>query len=213
MYITPMKKTAYLSIDMDFWDKPENAFECLHNLLQSLYISNNKMWEQDSSPIIAVMNHQQLLPHVKNRQSDILINIDKHSDICAEKNLNDLNCGSWVSYIKWRRTSDYLWVRQHSVWMGNCNGYDLMTGSERYWNKGHGWYSAKTIKKNDKIDICDLVKKYQLTGVGLCMSPDYIGHPELEKIFKTIVRLYEIPYFKGRKAENYGRKVKPPKAL
>jgi hypothetical protein len=199
-----MKRTAYLSIDMDYWDHAYNAFNCLQNLFQKLYTHDFKMWHQKYNPIVAVMNHQRLLPHVNERRSDLLINIDKHSDISSEENLKDLNCGSWVSYVKWRKSANYLWTRQHSIWIGNCNGYDREHYKENPWNKGHGWNDTKTVARGDCLDIYSFTKDYQLTGVGLCMSPDYIHSKELEQVFREIVKLYKIPYCKGRRSENYG---------
>lgn len=188
---------CFLSIDTDYWTSPNKAYIALNSLFG--YLQNHP------TPTIAVMNHQQLLGYVNDSKSDLLINVDTHADIAAEDQfLTELNCGTWLSFVKWRKQADYLWVRSGYIWQGNCNG----VAGER-WNRGHGWNSAKTKKMPENLDLVDLVKDYELTGVGLVLSPDYIVDGELEEVFRYVISRYNLLYRKGRRNENYARKVKP----
>ena len=205
--------TAYLSIDSDFWMSPKKAFNALHGFYIALYKGKLKSlrgaWPWFNFPVVAVQNHQQMLRHANNHPADILINIDQHSGVAAENEIKELNCGTWISFVKWRKQADYLWVRSGPVWRGNCNGNNV-DGYENRWNQGHGWRKATSILRSEKLDLCNLVKDYTLTGVGLCMSPDYIDR-EIEGVFRKIVKLFEIPYTKGRRNEDYARKIRPGK--
>jgi len=204
--------TAYLSVDIDYYQDPKKAFNALQGFYVALYKGKLKglkgTWVKPF-PVVAVQNHQQMLRHANNHSADILINIDQHSDVAAETEIKELNCGTWVSFVKWRKQASYLWVRSGPVWIGNCNGNNV-DGYENRWNQGHGWKSAKSTLRSEKLDLCKLVKGYTLTGVGLCMSPDYIDR-EIEGVFRKIVKLFEIPYTKGRRNEDYARKIKPGK--
>lgn len=201
-------QTAYVSIDIDYWANPEKAFNSLRDFFCALYqkkYDKHPLW-QTSCPTIAVMNHQQMLPHVNSRKADVLVNVDTHSDICDEAGLNYLNCGTWVSYVKWRKKSDYLWIRSNEVFMGSCN-HGLN------WKEGHGWKSARTLRKVEKIDLMQILDGYNITGVGICMSPQYIAKPDLELVFRQIVKMFRIPYRKGRRNEDLiDREVRPPKS-
>jgi len=208
-------KTAYVSIDIDYWAWSRSGkvcFEALQKFLCDVY-NNSK------APVVAVMNHQQLVPDVNRHQADILINIDTHADIGYEDGVRTLHCGDWVNFIKWRRQADYLWVRPGPIYRGNCQqehhggggGILQLRGT---WNLGHGWWSAKTIKREQKLDISSLLRSLDIThisGVGLCLSPDFIGEHE-EDAFRKVVDLFKIPYTKGRRNEGYERICKPPRS-
>jgi hypothetical protein len=190
-----MNQTVYLSIDIDFWRVPCEAKKCLESLFKTL---------PSDLPKIAVMNHQQLLNHINKNQVDLLINIDTHSDICDEFRLNELSCGSWVSYVKWRSKSKYLWVRSsYETTMGGCNSW-------KDWDEGlHLWQSVTSQHWSQKMDISELLEGKTLVGLGICLSPDFIHTNGLEIVFKDLVRKYKIPYIKGRRNENYDRKLSP----
>jgi hypothetical protein len=189
-----MNKTVYLSIDIDFWNSGAQALDSLDSFFCSL----------QNIPTIAVMNHQQLLNHVNQNPANQLINIDTHSDISDEKGLDKLNCGTWVSYVKWRIKSEYLWIYSQSIDAGSCQA----TGS---WKFGlHLWQKISARKAPQKLNITKLIGNKTLTGVGLCLSPDYIYDETLEETFNYIVDKYNIPYRKGRRNENYDRTCTPP---
>jgi len=189
-------KTAYVSIDMDFWDNVRIAEKSLRKFLNSI----------PDVPLVAVMNHQQLVRHVNKIPADVLVNIDTHSDLVEESTVLELNCGTWVSYIKWRHEADYIWYHAHPVWQGNCNHTDTADS----WNQGHGYKSAEEKRQLEKTSIQDMVSGLNVVGVGLCLSPFYINSFELEVLFRQLVKDYKIPYFKGDRSENIARQVRPP---
>ena len=80
-----MKKT-YLSIDSDFWSNPDIFLEQLELLMK---------FALGSIPIIAVMNHQQMLDDVNLSKARKLINIDEHSDLDGV-DVDWLSCATWL---------------------------------------------------------------------------------------------------------------------
>lgn len=151
-------------------------------------------------PILAVMNHQQLLDHVNKSDAKTLINLDTHSDLCY-KETGILDCGSWVSFVSWRHRGKYQWVRaQESIDDGNCNG-------SRRWSSDTDWKEVGAIRH---ISSTEKFLRNDCVGVGFCMSPSYARKP-LVSLFRKIVSEYKIPYKKGRLNEhNILRRMKPP---
>jgi hypothetical protein len=202
-----MAPTAYLSIDMDFFNglKPNKVFDVLDQLFwYVVYMTPLTLWNT-KGPVIAVQNHQQLLQHANERPSGVLINVDQHSDMQESKTISELHCGNWVNFVKWRKNADYLWVRSREICWGNCNGCSNLVR----WNSDHQWREAKTVRRSSNI-LDPLIKNYVLTGVGLCLSPDYV-FSDLEPVFYKIVKKYQIPYKRGRRNEDFGRKTTLPK--
>ena len=187
--------STYLSVDIDYWTVAETAELQLTLMLRAM---------QGKVPIIAVMNHQQLLPEVNASGADTLVNIDEHSDL-TDRYTTFLDCGSWVSYVKWRKTGRYLWVRPNrSPAIGACNGSD-------------GWDSATDWDRTNTryVDPGKMsIEKYlpDCVGIGICMSPDYATAPVI-RVFKDLVKLYDLPYRKGRVKEVHRRRLAPPGVL
>lgn len=184
----------YLSIDADYWTNAAKAEQALLAVVNRA--ANRKV------PIVAVMNHQQLLPFVNASSARKLINVDEHSDL-ASCDIERLECGSWVSYVRWRRNGEYLWIRNcKALHVGNCNGNGLT------WKAGNDW--GKTSSRYQPLlPIASLVDR-NCVGVGLCMSPDY-ANPFVQDAFMRVVRSNAIQWRKGRRNENYGRNgVSPP---
>jgi hypothetical protein len=189
-------KTAYLSIDMDYWD---TAWIALKNL-QHLF--NEELYGLNPEQKIAVMNHQQLLPHVAANEADVLINLDTHSDLASIDSSIELNCGTWVSYVPWRSTGTYMWYHANDFDVGNCNW-------SRTWDAKCQWKKTKHVESPEDINLIDTFAEFDIIGVGLCLSPDYITDGLLEPIFRGIVKQYKIPYKSGRRNENYARQITP----
>jgi hypothetical protein len=185
---------TYLSIDIDYWNLGTSR-DLDRELNSLLRLANN-------IPIIAVMNHQQLLPIINTSGANHLVNIDEHSDLTA-CDVNELECGTWVSYVTWRRTGTYLWIRsQKGTAYGSCNGED------NSWNKGNDWKKAESKYINP--DNLRLVKYLSnCVGIGICMSPNYANY-DLMDIFRKVIKQYNIPYKKGVMRENNKRKIRPP---
>ena len=184
---------TYLSVDIDFFNDPELCRKQLRLLM-------NRIGKR--IPVLAVMNHQQMLLEVNASEARRLINIDQHSDL-AEVGVSKLNCGTWISYVRWRKDGEYIWIRSHADYQGSCNGDDRGN-----WAKDVDWgpCSSQYIKQeNIKVTayLCDCV------GVGICMSPAYASKAVTD-VFREIVDQYGIPYRKGLMNESNSRKVRPP---
>lgn len=184
---------AYLSVDIDYWRDPEYAKAHLEALI--------KYAQADKIPIQTVMNHQQLLPFVNKSGARKLINIDEHSDVtCVPQNLH---CGSWVSYVTWRTTGTYYWIRNSSSFSGSCN----CTNS---WDQGLDWaYRCTNYVKETVLAPVDYIGG--VVGVGICMSPWYSSLAVVET-FRELVRKYNLPYKKGRMRETQTRWIAPTRA-
>jgi hypothetical protein len=183
---------TFVSVDVDFWDKPEPCRKQLHLLMKNL---GKKI------PVMACMNHQQMLPAVNVSGANRLINIDEHSDL-AESSVSKLNCGTWISYVRWRKDGEYIWIRSHRDFQGSCNGND-----RGHWTEDTDWgrCSSRHIKR-DRLNIMTYLR--DCVGVGICMSPAYaLG--AVAEVFREIVDRYGIPYRKGRLNEANSRSVRP----
>jgi len=185
-----MKK--YLSVDCDYWYDADQAERQLILLMQKL---------RAGVPVIAVMNHQQMLPEVNASGALQLINIDEHSDL-SEKTVGSFDCGTWVSYVKWRQQGTYIWVRPDKSYQGSCNGDDRAT-----WNALTDWkYSDSRYIARKNLRITNYLQ--DCVGVGLCMSPAY-ACSDVIRVFRHIVKHYDIPYRKGLRKENNHRRLRP----
>ena len=146
------------------------------------------------------MNHQQMLSFVDNSGASMLINVDEHSDVC-NKNTDRFECGSWISYVNWRKQGEYFWIRNsRDLTHGSCNGQDP-------WNFDLDWNKVKSIYSKQEIDLCKYLKG--CVGIGLCLSPCYC-YNGAENIFRDMINKYNIPYKRGRRNEYFGAKRKPP---
>lgn len=188
-----MNANRYISIDVDFWIKDTKA---LTRSLMSL------MDNKGDIPIVAVMNHQQLLPHVNKADARHLINIDYHSDL-NNITVKELHCGSWVSYVTWRREGRYTWIRpERDPSRGRCESIGPR------WNSFTDWKSTRSlIEPPAKFNPSKLL--HNCVGIGLCMSPAFI--PKImREFFVEFVRLCDIPYEPGDPSEIASESLVPP---
>jgi hypothetical protein len=184
---------TYLSIDVDFWSDAVSAYDKLERLLQ--------LARKRSIPVTAVMNHQQLLPHVNESKARRLVNVDMHSDFGDPTETYTLECGTWVSYVRWRKEGEYLWVRSLSISEGNCNSYQR-------WNSGTDWKRTKTIRRSQRQPLTGYLRA--AVGMGICLSPGFASACVREAT-RMLIKQYEVPYTKGRKRERgNGRSLRPP---
>lgn len=183
---------TYLSVDIDYWYQPEIARRALTLLMEAV---------PSRVPVTAVMNHQQMLPEVNASGASRLINIDEHSDL-AEATVKKLACGTWISYVKWRKQGTYIWIRPEQSYQGSCNGDD-----RAIWNAGTDWkYSESKYISRRNLQITKYLQ--DCVGVGLCMSPAYV-FPDIIVVFREIVDRYGIPYRKGLWKERNIRNERP----
>ena len=154
---------TYLSIDMDFWRKADPADQSLTTLLYQNSIYRNV-------PVTAVVSHEELLPAADKVEADRLVNVDEHDDLI---NLHkDLDDGNWISHVKWRQKSTYLWVCSYKE-IQNLNTH-YRTGHRRgsvEWYRGSQWAANQYLYGLQSIDLCPYL--VDLVGIGLALSPGY----------------------------------------
>lgn len=184
--------STFLSIDVDFWADAETLRHQLHLLMDR---------KSKKIPIIAVMNHQQMLQAVNESNARRLINIDEHSDL-AECTVEELNCGTWISYVKWRREGTYIWIRNSASFHSRCNGNRL-----KYWDECSDWRSldSRYIKEHN-LKLTNYLR--DCVGIGLCMSPAF-ATKDVADVFTEIVDEYGISYRKGIRHERQTRIMRP----
>ena len=188
-----MNPKHFLSVDIDYWVKDTDSM-----MTSLLSLMNSK----GDIPLIAVMNHQQLLPYVDESEARHLVNIDYHSDL-NNITVKELHCGSWVSYVKWRAEGKYTWIRpEKDPSMGRCDS----AGSR--WNSFTDWrYTSSIIEIPYKFRLNKFLPN--CAGIGLCMSPAFISQP-MREFFLELVRLCEIPYEPGDPSELFSEPKIPP---
>jgi hypothetical protein len=183
---------TFLSIDVDFWVDANTLRHQLHLLMGR----KNK-----DIPIIAVMNHQQMLRAVNESNARRLINIDEHSDL-AECTVEELNCGTWVSYVKWRLEGTYIWIRNSGDFHSRCNSVRFDS-----WDEGSDWkkLESRYLKENN-LKLTTYLP--DCVGIGLCISPAF-ARADIADVFTEIVAEYGIPYRKGIRNERQTRIMRP----
>lgn len=189
-----VKPNLYLSIDLDYFNgcEPEFVEVTLGRVLKGALSRR--------LPLLAVMNHQQILEHVNLHPADELWNFDQHSDV-VPPNHDQLDCGSWATYVKWRQNASYVWVR---------NSYRTLDGScnDRIWDKDLDWGQARSITGIEAPRWQDVLP--QAVAVGICMSPRYIN-PELEAPLRAALARYGVPMRRGRREDDtISRRRRPP---
>lgn len=196
-----MKK--YLSIDMDFWnDLSKDVVES--DIDKILCVAKKR-----NIPMIAVMNHHQLTNIVSSSNARLLLNIDRHSDLC-DTTIDTFECGSWVSYVKWRKEGKYVWMHSNHRIYGECNGGNpiFLDNSIRWSLSDWKHLSRKNVDSIPSVNSL----LFNCVGVGLVLSPEFVDF-EFEPIFKKMVKKYNIPYVKGRRNESEFQAHRRPSGL
>ena len=209
----------YLSIDIDFWLKPAPAVACLERVIQYA--------KRCHIPIQGVMNHQQMLREVNASVARRLVNIDEHSDL-TDSGVFELECGTWVSYVKWRHEGSYLWIRNNqNTTYGSCNNgcwgvvrstrvskagvvlsrlaKSVCVRSKRTWDSGNDWQSVHS--RHGAAEYCvDSYLNRDLAGVGICLSPAYA----VLDVFNAVRPILRgLPYRKGSLDDQHYLRHKP----
>jgi hypothetical protein len=191
-----MKRINYLSIDLDYFNgcDPDFVGATLDCILRSV--------QKQRLPLIAVMNHQQMLPHIDQHPAEILWNFDQHVDL-APLSINRLDCGSWVAYVRWRKKAAYIWVRNSfDPRHGMCGGADCFA------DEGcSDWGALQSIPSVEAPGWTDLLARS--VAVGICLSPAY-ADPELEAPLRAVLARYGVSMKKGRREEDHERRIRPP---
>jgi hypothetical protein len=132
--------------------------------------------------------------------------VDYHSDL-AEPGVDSFECGTWVSYVKWRKRGEYLWIRcRKDTEEGNCN-------NPYRWNEKIDWKHVQTRymplqRRKSRKALLPYLKN--CVGIGICLSPSF-SNKLIQIAARKLIREYQIPYVKGRTDEYaMGRTLKPP---
>lgn len=189
----------FVSIDVDYWafgkynaDGPAPFWPSVP--LERYLNQVTELARQKGIPISCVMNHNQMLEKVCKSNADQLFNIDSHSDLCS-KDVEVLNCGTWISYVSWRKQGEYVWFTpQHCKSSGDCCGYGAIFGDDYMRPSLSDWKSIKqelsAILPSPEELLADAVE------VCVCMSPAY-SEPEQIQIFNRWRKNHQVPYTKG----------------
>ena len=200
-----MKK--YVSVDLDFWNDchPHDVENDLNRLFS--------LARKKGIPIVAVMNHQQLLRYVDASKARELINLDTHSDLGCVDTVDEFNCGTWIAYVRWRHRGIYRWLHRKTVNDGECAWERPIFMNEhctrvRTRPENTDWKKVTHRRVKKMPNISDLLK--DCVEMGFVMSPAYSDY-DFEEVFRKTLKKFDIPYKKGRRDEEfYGAERKPP---
>lgn len=186
---------TYLSIDIDYWnDRPRGMIPYLNKVYKDC--------QKRRIPLVVIKNHQQALPLVNKSGAERLINIDFHTDLCGEY-IDQLNCGTWVNYVKWQRKGEYLWIHPgKNTNRGECGAVDLFSGNGRVARKkNEGFYYIKWKSVRHQTRRLPTPSFLNLTGVSICISPSY-SYDGVQETFKKWRKGKNIKMMNSRYHEN-----------
>jgi len=157
---------SYLSIDLDFWTTHDNG--------RSAGQFFNKVFALNV-PILFVHEHEELLQDINKSKSDILYNVDYHSDLCSDNELikgEKPNDGTWANFVSWKRRGEYIWIcpniktcykggKGDGICCGDWRLDPFKTKKESFW---------KSVSLTQKLNTIDWRTVKQ---VGVCLSPSF----------------------------------------
>jgi hypothetical protein len=163
-----VKKDTVLSIDLDYW---RTVTPTMLSFLRKCLALN--------VPKVLTKFHHQLLPFVNKHRASILINIDYHADFCEDDRnkhnriiLPELNCGTWVNHVKWRKQGTFIWVCPnkkdcYEQGEGRCDS-SRDHETDPFVNDNNGWHRREIRVGLKGIDL------QRVKAIGFALSPDYI---------------------------------------
>jgi hypothetical protein len=164
--------TAYLSIDIDYWQAKEGAqAKRFFGKLSALKV-----------PIICVVSHEKILEHVNAHPADVLVNIDAHSDLCplwTPMMSRDLSDGNWANYVSWRSKAEYRWCWPHhwdTYESGLCGKWRIDPFVQR---EDHDWRTTRAVKGTQLRDL-------EILAIGIAVSPEYVEAPMSEEVLRYL---------------------------
>jgi hypothetical protein len=164
--------SVYLSVDLDYWGANENDKPFCTRFINRLFSLN--------VPILVVREHHHMLTDVNNSGCSHIEHVDYHSDLVdwprEGKKFTDLqydsrmnlNCGSWLSYVMWRRRGSIRWRYP----IDNCfRTPDALGMCHTLVNPFEfdvsGWY-----KTSHQSGLSDLPWR-DISKIGIAISDDY----------------------------------------
>jgi len=170
-------KKAYLSIDLDFWMNEPDTKKA-NQFFNKVFALN--------VPKKFVIEHEELVDDINKSKADILYNMDFHSDICGDSQIQegeDPEDGTWVNFISWSNKGKYIWIcpdveECYELMAGTCHGEEEFDPFK--FPIEHSWNS---IQVTQRLKIIDWRK---VTHIGICLSPCYISANSVKDITKKL---------------------------
>ena len=156
-------RDTLLSIDLDYWNTVTPTAVTFLKKVMSLKV-----------PKVLTKHHQQVLPFVNRHKTKVLVNMDYHSDLCEDDKGGppELDCGSWVNHVKWRREGTYIWVCPNKT---NCYEYgggrcdsERDASTDPFKNRNSGWKRTKVLSKVKHVNLS------RVNAVAIAVSPDFL---------------------------------------
>ena len=179
---------TYLSIDVDYWSSRHTDWD--QSVREMWYMFDRVV--KSGVPVTMVLDHHELLEDPNINECNKLINVDYHSDITNYFDEDgeikyieygtdayckaELNCGTWVNFLPWRSTGEFLWcypesecfsatVRQANY--GRCEDVDGFWDKPK--SKHHNWNYISCVRGwQYKVDWRNV------TAVGVSMSVEWL---------------------------------------
>lgn len=199
---------TYLSLDLDFFNAAGKGVEpTFCNLVENRLEAVGRFIRRHNIPATAVMNHQQMLRFVNESGCDTLLNVDSHSDL-AERNVDEFNCGTWVTFVDWRSKGRFVWHHGFATYYGDCSGDANLFGEKqtpKYRSKTSGWKAVEHVRS----EVMPALTR-DITHIGVCLSPSYVDFVDLSyDMMMSWCRKYDVPYVRGRRDEHFSVLRKP----
>jgi len=165
-----MERSIYLSVDLDFFCG-ERTFKLFNEIFGE--VVDNKR------PTRIVTSHETMLRYVNKSKARDLLNVDYHSDLATMPNTLgetlDFNCGTWVSFVKWRGEGSYKWMhpfydKEKALLNGRCDPDEKVFTNMSLTN----WKDVKMVGLK-RIQI----PWERVSDIGICISPDYTNPKDL----------------------------------
>lgn len=184
----------YLSVDLDYWLNSKTT--------KSANVFFRKLFKLNK-PMVIVQDHDKLVPDINKYppQDKIIYNVDFHSDIVGERDLQGrrcsrkeaLNCGNWVNYVNFRKEGIFYWIYPSAK---TCY---LRRESTRVPFDNSDYSGWKKIYHRQGLHNVPLNK---VERIGISVSPDYYN---IDPIFDVLEALYKYPFTEETKRMNKKR--------
>ncbi len=156
---------VYLSVDLDYWRRQRDPKSCTAFF--------QEVWKL-GLPICVAMYHHHLLPHMNGQDCDTLVNVDYHSDIVDPDpgRALDFTEGSWANFVDWRYSSRFIWRYPLPECLGVGRGYCHEKRNPFDKPGIAGWNYAQK-----RLGLYGIPWRH-IKAVGVCLSPDWLGHTD-----------------------------------
>jgi len=199
--------STFLSIDLDYFD--DGPRETLARFLRRVDLLDVEK--------AVYKDHHDILPMVNRYDWETLINVDHHSDLAdlleepttGKLDPLDLNCGTWVNYVKNIGSRLYSWHYPFDKclgWSGRCDNQTqdrtfLTPKGAKYRN----WKNIEVRKGLRGIPWDDIV------AVAIVVSPNYSDTITLSDSWELLQEM-DVAYRSGKKdlKEAYAYEARNP---